>query len=395
MKLQNKWFIGAMLGAAVCLVSTSCVDEIKFGNSFLDKAPGGNATIDTVFNSAEYTRQFLNTCYSRQYYGLPYNTDSNGNIPDSSSPYLGKKDALTDCWSLYFSDATVYQQYYLGSLNANYGTRGNIFPYTREMVWEVVRWCWLLMENIDRVPGMDSTEKTQLVAEAKCLIAARYFDMFRHYGGLPLLYASFTGTESGYEIPRATVEETVNYMIKMLDDAITSGGLVWAYADADLASKAGHWTKAGAMALKCKIWQFAASPLFNDVNGYAGGNSEAEQQHLVWYGGYHAELWDNCLKACEAFFKELESQGACRRYRSFLVAGLPSCSGTVSAGISYGIYSSEQQGGLAFCPHEYVGRFQLKFLYVAFLGCSVTLSYRISAYTGICGDVPMGRRYSV
>lgn len=159
MKLQNKWFIGAMLGAAVCLVSTSCVDEIKFGNSFLDKAPGGNATIDTVFNSAEYTRQFLNTCYSRQYYGLPYNTDSNGNIPDSSSPYLGKKDALTDCWSLYFSDATVYQQYYLGSLNANYGTRGNIFPYTREMVWEVVRWCWLLMENIDRVPGMDNTEK--------------------------------------------------------------------------------------------------------------------------------------------------------------------------------------------------------------------------------------------
>ena len=160
------------------------------------------------------------------------------------------------------------------------------------------------MENIDRVPGMDNAEKTQLVAEAKCLIAARYFDMFRHYGGLPLLYASFTGTESGYEIPRATVEETVNYMIKMLDDAINSGGLVWAYADADLASKAGHWTKAGAMALKCKIWQFAASPLFNDVNGYAGGNSEAEQQRLVWYGGYHAELWDNCLKACEAFFKE-------------------------------------------------------------------------------------------
>lgn len=40
-----------------------------------------------------------------------------------------------------------------------------------------------------------------------------------------------------------------------------------------------------------------------------------------------------------------------------------------------GIYSSEQQGGLAFCPHEYVGRFQFKFLYVAFLGCSVTLPY--------------------
>lgn len=36
MKLQNKWFIGAMMGAVISLVSTSCVDEIKFGNSFLE-----------------------------------------------------------------------------------------------------------------------------------------------------------------------------------------------------------------------------------------------------------------------------------------------------------------------------------------------------------------------
>ena len=49
MKLQNKWFIGAMLGAAVCLVSTSCVDEIKFGNSFLDKAPRGNELRDLPY----------------------------------------------------------------------------------------------------------------------------------------------------------------------------------------------------------------------------------------------------------------------------------------------------------------------------------------------------------
>ena len=66
---------------------------------------------------------------------------------------------------------------------------------------------------------------------------------------------------------------------------------------------------AGAMALKCKIWQFAASPLFNDNQGYAGGASEAEQQHLVWYGGYRQELWDNCLKACEDFMRELQARG--------------------------------------------------------------------------------------
>lgn len=67
---------------------------------------------------------------------------------------------LTDCWSLYFSDATVYQQYYLFSqCQLWHAAVGQYFPIYTEMVWEVVRWCWLLMENIDRVPGMDSTEK--------------------------------------------------------------------------------------------------------------------------------------------------------------------------------------------------------------------------------------------
>lgn len=38
------------------------------------------------------------------------------------------------------------------------------------------------------------------------------FDMFRHFGGLPIVKASFAA-ENEYDVPRATVEETVNFMI--------------------------------------------------------------------------------------------------------------------------------------------------------------------------------------
>ena len=38
---------------------TACTDDIKFGDSFIEKTPGGTVSLDTVFNSAEYTRQFL------------------------------------------------------------------------------------------------------------------------------------------------------------------------------------------------------------------------------------------------------------------------------------------------------------------------------------------------
>ena len=41
----------------------SCVDDVKFGDAFLEKAPGGSVTKDTVFNNAEYTRQFLTSLY--------------------------------------------------------------------------------------------------------------------------------------------------------------------------------------------------------------------------------------------------------------------------------------------------------------------------------------------
>lgn len=63
------------------------------------------------------------------------------------------------------------------------------------------------------------------------------------------------------------------------------------------------------MALKCKILQFAASPLFNDNQGFAGGSSEAERQLLVWYGGYRSDLWTRCLEACREFFNALNSNG--------------------------------------------------------------------------------------
>lgn len=255
MKHIYKWIVSALV--VVSMITTSCVDEIKFGNSFLDKAPGGSATIDTVFGSAIYTQQFLTGIYSRQYYGLPYMNRDYPQIQNSCDLYTGKFEALSDCWHLHWAGAGLQSQYYAASHTASYSYRQDKFSFLQEWVWEAVRSGYILLENIDRVPDLSATEKSRMIAETKCLIAARYFDMFRHYGGLPILRGTFTGTEAGFEIPRATVEETVNFMICLLDDAINANILPWAYDGSTAAnsqSYVGRWTKAGAMALKCKIW---------------------------------------------------------------------------------------------------------------------------------------------
>lgn len=305
-KINNKILGGALALAAIAtpIMFSSCTDTIKFGDAFLDKIPGGDINEDTVFTNPVYTKQFLNSIYRKQYYGL---TTGTGGM-NSGSQYVGKFEALTDCWSFYYENAYPWKVYYKGNKNAD---NGNMMEFTDEQVWEAVRACYILLEHLDNVPGLTESEKASMKAQAKCLIAARYFDLFPFYGGLPLVYNSFSGTDNSYDLPRATAEETVEFMVKLLDDAINTpdADFPWAYDETTLQTEAGHWTKAGAMALKCRILQFAASPLFNSAQGYYGGSSEAEQKHLVWYGEYKPEYWTRFKDACKAFFDKLDADG--------------------------------------------------------------------------------------
>ncbi len=306
MKLR-KTFIYTFMAASLLSMS-SCLDKIAFGSAFLEKAPGGDVTKDTVFGNPDYARRFLWQTYTNMYYGLPTYWDGGVQVKLNT----GMFEILSDCWHSHNSWDDVTRQYYSGAHVA-----GNVdkFDYLGEKVWEGVRASWIFINSIDATPDMKEEEKARLKGEAKCIIASRYFDMFRHYGGLPIEDKDYTGTEPSYDLPRASVEETVNFMVKLLDEAIPV--LPWKLGDTpdsndqldDLSNWDGRFTKAAAMMLKAKILCFAASPLFNSAQPYYGGNTEAEQKHYVWYGGYKPELWEQCRKACEDFFQTNASNG--------------------------------------------------------------------------------------
>ena len=311
MKLHHKIISGVVALMIGSMAFSACTDEVKFGDAFIEKTPGGTVSLDTVFSSAEYTKQFLVGLYVLQYYGLPF---KNATVaPWSTSYWNCKMDALTDCYQQHFSNGAAFGKYYGGLLTSAdiANTDHPLISYTHDYVWETVRRCYLLMDNIDKVPGLTDAEKANMIAQAKCLIASRYFDLYSIYGGLPIIDKTFTGLEGTYEIPRATAEETANFMVKLLDEAIPN--LRWAYngttTDTDAENNTGRWTAAGAMALKAKILLFNASPLYNADQGYYGGTTEAEQQHLVWHGGFDQARWQRALTACEDFFKANASNG--------------------------------------------------------------------------------------
>lgn len=283
----------------------SCVDKFNVGNDFLEKAPGADVTKDTIFSKAEYTRLFLWSTYNKMYYGLPlgwhkYHGRMNG----------GAFEVLSDCWQSHqnYNDGVV-SLYYYGTYDANYEDEGNYsrFGYDGELCWEAIRASWILVENIDRVPDMSAEEKLRLKAEAKVIIATRYFDMLRHFGGVPILDHAWGLDEPSFT-PRATVIDMKNFMIGLLNQAIPD--LPWALAADEYQNWDGRITKAAAMGLKCKVLLFVASPLFNDSEAYSSAPpQEAVTERYVWTGGYMPELWTECLTACEEFFSAIEANG--------------------------------------------------------------------------------------
>lgn len=282
----------------------ACVEDFKIGDKFLEKAPGVDVTADTIFGKADYARRYLWNCYQKLYYGLPWafnQVDGKMN--------MNMFESLSDSWHSHMNWDEISRTYYAGGYTSgmeDWSTHTR-FGYRREECWEAIRSSWLFIEQVKKVPDMDEAEKERLRAEAKVIIASRYFDMYRHFGGLPLLEGSLDVNEE-FQIPRSTVIETNDFMIRLLDEA--KDDLPWVLSDAESQIWDGRFTRAAAMALKCKILIFTASPLFNSDQPYCTEEpQEAVTAHYVWTGGYKSELWERCLTACEEFFEEVKIKG--------------------------------------------------------------------------------------
>ena len=297
-------------------IFTSCVDEVHLGNAFLEKAPGVDITIDTVFSKAEYTRNFLWSAY-----GQLYCTYTSGNMMNGAPI-----DVLSDSYHCYVSWGGPKQSYYPGSLtedaqdtdNGNYVGK---FSYStkspdydadgRVSIYETVRKCWQLIENIQRVPDMGESEKSRLRGEAYTIMASRYYDAFRNFGGLCLVKKAYEVGEA-FTNGRSTALETVEFIDSLIQCAIDEPGFIWNIPDADIGQWSGRLTRASARALRAKVWMFAASPLFNNSNPYMEYTKTPtglENVEHVWFGKEDPTLWNRCLQYCNDFFADNEANG--------------------------------------------------------------------------------------
>lgn len=297
---------------ALALLSFTIVscEDLAFGNKFLQKPPSNDVTIDTIFSTAEYARRTLWYSYST----LPYGSITGNGYNFTSCMWEGNIEALTDLNQSYLTWDGPSTLYYSGAYNAgkedlstvNSAQFGTKYRFNERNSWKGIRHAWLFIENVNRVPDMAEAEKARLAAEAKIVIAIHYAEMLRHYGALPIVDHSIKTDE--IDLPkRATLQETVDFIVGLLNSAISCPDLPWALSGSELNNWDGRLTKAAAMGLKLRVLLFVASPLFNDNVPFLEG--EASASKMTWFGSFSQERWKEALKAGEDFFAEMKKQG--------------------------------------------------------------------------------------
>ena len=314
---MKKLFVYIMALGMTTGIFTACVDDFNVGNAFLEKSPGVDVNIDTVFSKAEYTRNFLWSAY-----GQLYCTYTSGNMMNGAPI-----DVLSDSYHCYVSWGGPKQSYYPGGLTEDaqdtedgnfqgkfsYSTKGGLDSDAggRVSIYETVRKCWQIIENIDRVPDMSDAEKSRLRGEAYTIMASRYYDAFRNFGGLCLVKKAFAVGEDFTE-GRSTAWQTVEFIDSIIQCAINEPGYIWNVPDADIGQWSGRLTKASARALRAKVWMFAASPLFNNNEPYMRYTKTPtglESEEHVWFGKEDPTLWNRCKQYCDEFFQENAANG--------------------------------------------------------------------------------------
>lgn len=292
-----------LLFGVILLTTTSC-------NDFMEFPPSVSFNVDSVFSKYTNAIKMVNDLYN---YPIPLNLDTRAFGANGTRMGGGSfASALTDEGQPFdVNQGYQVQRYYNGNVEpSTCASWTSAFKGEDDYAqkWITIRKAYVILNNIDRVPDgtfpttqgiAPALQKNRIKAECKLMIALVYFEMWKRYGGVPIITKSFAATDSyeSMKAKRATLEETYNYINGLLTDVMTN------YTDAlpakiSVASEFGRFPMALAYALKARLELYAASPLFNTNHPYS--TALGENSNLICFMNYDVERWKKAADAATA-----------------------------------------------------------------------------------------------
>ncbi|MEN7550782.1 RagB/SusD family nutrient uptake outer membrane protein [Rapidithrix thailandica] len=240
--MKNTIFKKALSNIAYLIVAlgyfaTSCSEGL------LDKQPLNAISENDVFKDATFLQSYVYNAY-------------NGMRPHWS-PGTGGFIALTDlaiAQSETHNRASGIREYLEGNINPdNITALTDIWNYQ----YDYIRRVNIFFENTES-SDIDPEALDPMKGEMHFLRAWMYFDLSRHFGGVPLITKSFTLNDASFDVSRNTYDEVAEFVLEECNKAIE-------LLDGTSPSP-GKISKAAAMGLKARMLLYMASPLNNPSN---------------------------------------------------------------------------------------------------------------------------------
>jgi len=251
--------------------------------NYLDVTPDNIPTLDYAFRTPLTAEKYLFTCYSH--------------LPGFADPYSGNP-AIAGADEMWFNSYYEYNSFAIARGLQN--VQDPIIDYWQggrggHNIFHGIRDCNIFLDNIHRVPSMSDYDKARMSAEAKFLKAYYHFWLMRMYGPIPIMHESppiSVSVEEVKAVTREPIDKVVDYIVDLLDEAITDLPDRVAFDVEEL----GRITKPIALAIKAQVLVTAASPLFNgnmDFPQYRNSRGE-----LLFNSQSDAQKWVRAADAC-------------------------------------------------------------------------------------------------
>ena len=290
MNLKNKF-----LAIIICSTSLfmSCED-------YLDIVPDGTQELSLLFNRKETAYNALANCYSY----LPQNDGTYASyvlLSDELAVPVPKEPNAIKLMKGQQSVSSPLMGYWSGFSATGRG-QGSL--------WEGIRSCNTLIDNIDLVVDMIQEEKNQWKAEAKFLKAYFHFLLISNYGPIPIVDVNLpiSASDEAVRLDRKTVDECFRYVVETIDAAIT-----------DLPERIignndiGRIDQVIAKAIKAKALLYSASPLFNGNTSLYGSFVNANGEHFFNQNNDDAK-WGLAAEAAKEALDAAVAQGITMYY---------------------------------------------------------------------------------
>ena len=230
-------------------LNTSC--------NYLDIVPDETATEKDAFANPRAALRYLYSCYG----------------------YLPQSNMVQSCMD-FTGDETIspFAESYVKFAEGSYDSSNTIISYWNTL-FQGIRQCYLLKENIHSVPKISQEEVDLYTAEADFLIAYFHLLLIKCYGPT-ILVKELPALDTPAEnmLGRRPYDECIDWVADLLDDAATR------LPATRNSSDYGRATSVIAKSLKARMLLYAASPLFNGNPDYTDfKNPDGEQLMSTTY----------------------------------------------------------------------------------------------------------------